>query len=144
MTRGGFPPLWFYFLAQLLSQRASGVEIATTRRIGRTGHVASQNNPLAFPFDDRVGDRDSRKERLGIWMQRLVEKFFLRSQLYHLAQVHNRSAVRDMPHHAQVMGDKQIRQPKLLLQLFEQVDNLGLDGDIQGRDGLITNDQIRP
>ena len=41
------------------------------------------------------------------------------------------------------MGDKQISQPQLLLEFLQQVDDLGLNGNIQGGDRLVTNHQRR-
>ena len=47
-----------------------------------------------------------------------------------------------MPDHCQVMGDKQVGKIQLLLKLLQQIDNLGLDGDIQGRNRLIADDEF--
>ena len=99
------------------------METAARRRIGRTGHVASQNNPLPVPFDDRVGDRDSREERLGVGMQGMVVKLLPFSQFNNFAQVHYRRTIGDVTHHAQIVGDEQIGQPELILQLLQQVDD---------------------
>ena len=49
----------------------------------------------------------------------------------------------DVTHHGQVVGDKKVSQAEFLLQVFQQVDHLRLDGNIQGGDGLIADDQIR-
>ena len=48
-----------------------------------------------------------------------------------------------MPDHGQVMGDKKIGQIKFFLKVFQKVDDLGLDGDIQGRDRLVADDKTR-
>src|SRR5438552_11236684 len=47
-----------------------------------------------------------------------------------------------MLHHRQVVGDEQVGQPELLLQLFQQVEHLRLDGHVQRGDGFIANDQL--
>src|ERR1700682_3673826 len=52
-------------------------------------------------------------------------------ELDDLAQVHDGHAVADVLHHAQIVGDKQIRQPELGLQLGHQVEHLRLNGDIE-------------
>jgi len=44
--------------------------------------------------------------------------------------------------HAQVVGDEQIGQTQLVLQVLQQVDDPGLDGDIQGRDRLVADDKL--
>ncbi len=63
--------------------------------------------------------------------------------LHNIPQVHHCHPMADMLYHCQVMGNKQIGQAQLFLQLFQEVDDLGLDGHIKSRDGLITDDDIR-
>lgn len=41
------------------------------------------------------------------------------------------------------MADKEVCQRELLLKVFEEIDHLGLDGDIQGGDRLIANNEAR-
>ena len=45
------------------------------------------------------------------------------------SQLHD--PVADMLHHRQVMGDEQEAEASILLQFFEQVDDIGLQADIQ-------------
>ena len=46
-------------------------------------------------------------------------------------QIHDRHAVGDMVDHTQVMGDHDVAQVKIGLQIRQQVDHLGLDADVQ-------------
>src|SRR3989304_1100823 len=46
-----------------------------------------------------------------------------------------------MPHHAQVVGNKQISQAQFLLQVFQQVDDLRLNRYIQRRNWFIADDK---
>ena len=64
-------------------------------------------------------------------------------QLHHLAQVHHADAVGDVLDNAQVMGDKQVGQAHLLLQILKHVDDLCLDGNVQCGNRLVTNDELR-
>ena len=41
------------------------------------------------------------------------------------------------------MGDEQVGDAALLLQMAQQVEHLGADGHIQSRDGLVGNDKLR-
>jgi hypothetical protein len=59
------------------------------------------------------------------------------------AEVHDGDPVGDVAHHRQVMGDEQVGEPELVLEALEQVDDLGLDGDIQRRDRLVADDDLR-
>lgn len=76
-------------------------------------------------------------------MAGLGEERGLRRRLHQAAKVHHPHPVTDVAHHRKVMGDEQIRQAKLLLQVHEQVDDLRLNGDVQGGDRLIADHQIR-
>ena len=52
--------------------------------------------------------------------------------------------VGDVPDDGQVVRDEQIGQPELVLQVLEQVDDLGLDRHVEGRDRLVADDQLGP
>src|SRR5882724_10528863 len=41
------------------------------------------------------------------------------------------------------MGDEQKREPEFLLQVLQQIDDLGLDRDVERRDRLVADDQFR-
>ena len=45
--------------------------------------------------------------------------------------------------HGQVVGDEQIGQAPFLLQALHHVDDLDLDGYVEGRNGFITKDTFR-
>ena len=65
------------------------------------------------------------------------------SLLYHLSQIHHRDIIGDMLDHGQVVGDKQICEIPLLLELHHQVQNLCLNGHVQSRDRLIADHKLR-
>ena len=48
---------------------------------------------------------------------------------------------RDMLHHRQVVGNKQICKAKLLLQVVQEIQNLGLNRDVQRRYRLIADNK---
>ena len=62
-------------------------------------------------------------------------------ELDHVAEIHHRNAVGDMLDHREVVGDEEIGEAELLLQILEQVHHLGLDGDVEGTHRLIADDQ---
>ena len=55
-----------------------------------------------------------------------------RSQLHKPSQIHDANAMTYMMDHGQIMGNKQISQPHLLLQALQHIDYLDLDRHIQG------------
>ena len=76
-------------------------------------------------------------------MPRPVVETTDRRHLDDLAQVHDGHAVTDVLHDREVVGDEQVGQPELAPQVKEQVEDLRLDGDVERRDGLIADDEVR-
>ena len=70
------------------------------------------------------------------------EDLVLGPVLHDRPQVHHRHGVAEIAHHAQGVGDEQVRRALLLLQLEEQVDDRRLDGDVEARGGLVAEDQV--
>jgi hypothetical protein len=77
-------------------------------------------------------------------VQRPAEELLGRRQLDDLAQVHDGDAVGDVADHGEVMRDEEVGQVELVLQLHEQVEHLGLDRDVERRDRLVRDDELRP
>jgi hypothetical protein len=42
----------------------------------------------------------------------------------------------------EIVGNKEVRQAKFLLQILKQIDDLGLDRDVKSRDRLIADDEF--
>ena len=76
-------------------------------------------------------------------MQRQGEERNAVRLLDDLAEIHDRNVVADILHHAEIVGDEQVGEAEPLLQLAEQVQDLRLDRDIEGGDGLVADDQLR-
>jgi len=47
-----------------------------------------------------------------------------------------------MFHHREIVRDKKVGEMELLLKLLEEINHLGLNGDIEGRDRFIGNNQL--
>src|SRR5215831_15530979 len=71
-----------------------------------------------------------------------VDRFY-RANLNDVAEIHHQDPITDELHDVQIMRDEQIRQVQLLLQLHEEIQHLRFDRFIEGRNGLIENDQAR-
>ena len=70
----------------------------------------------------------------------LVNRCFV-AIFHHLAQVHDQHIVCEKPDHFQVMGNEQVGQTELSLQVGQQIHNLGLDRHVQCGYRLICNQQ---
>ena len=83
------------------------------------------------------------EERHRVGMVRPREEGVRRSALDDAAEIHDRDAVADMLHHAEIVADEEIGQAEIALQLHEQIDDLRLDRDVERRDGFIADDELR-
>ena len=101
---------------------ATRVERATGRRMQRARNIALEYDP--FAYHRRIRHRGRRQQSSRVGMQRPLVEFFSRGDLDDTTEVHHAHPVAYMLHDAQVVGDKQIGETKLLLQIMEQIDNL--------------------
>src|SRR5699024_12186240 len=78
----------------------------------------------------------------GVGVPCVVEDLLHGAVLHDLACVHDGHAVGHVRHNTQVVGDVDDRHAQLLLQLTDQLQNLGLDGHIQGGGGLVADQHL--
>ena len=57
----------------------------------------------------------------------ILIEFPICGQLHDASQIHDGHPVADMLHHAQVVGDEEVGEVHLFLELDKEVDDLGLD-----------------
>ena len=76
-------------------------------------------------------------------MQRVIEQSLDGRPLDDASTVHHQNPVTQLGNHAQIMGDKDDRHAGFLLQLFQQVQDLSLDGDIQRGGRLVCDQDLR-
>lgn len=74
-------------------------------------------------------------------MQGLGKDIHLVRILHQLPEIHDPDLVTDVFDHADVVGDEQIGQLVFVLDVHEQIEDLGLNGHVQGGDGLVGDDQ---
>ena len=87
--------------------------------------------------------RDRRQQRPRVGMLRIVEQGVDRPLLDDLAQVHHGHTIGSVVDDRQVVGNEQVGQAVLLLEVLQQVDDLRLDRDIQRRHRLVQDQQLR-
>ena len=128
--------------AALLGVRAAGAEPAARRwRQGRRDLAA---DALACHHGGlRIGLRDRAEERSGVRVRGCGVQLVGLRELAQLAEVHHRDPVAHVLDDGEVVGDEDERQPVLLLHLLEQVEDLGLHGDVEGGHRLVADDQLR-
>jgi hypothetical protein len=82
-------------------------------------------------------------EHACVFVLRALEHLVARAKLHQLAQAQHRHAVRDLGHHAEVVGDEQHARAVACLQFRDQAQDLRLRGDIQRRGRLVGDQQRR-
>ena len=63
-------------------------------------------------------------------------------EFHDLAEVHDGDAAADLADGPQIVGDEEQGHAGLVLDLPEQVQNLGADGDVQGGHGFVGDDEF--
>ena len=59
-----------------------------------------------------------------------------------LTAEHDDDIMADMFHNCKIVGDEQVRKSKLVLEILQQIDNLGLNADVQGADNFIAHNEF--
>ena len=75
-------------------------------------------------------------------MQGVLVEAVGRRHLDDLPEVHDDDPIRDVPDDREIVGDEQVRETELGLQLLEQIDDLRLDRDVQRRDRLVADEEL--
>ena len=90
---------------------------ALVRQIDRRGDLAAdQLAHRLFLSHDRKGN--CRQQCSGIWMDRILEQHISRCFLDHLAQIHNCNIIGEIFNYRQVVGNKDVGQSQICLQLL--------------------------
>ncbi len=120
---------------------AARAEPTSGRRIDRIGRVTAQGRGRAPP--GRIQGRPARQQRSRIGMAGRLEHGLDRSELGDTAEIHDHHAVGDVVHDVEIVADEQIGKPETVLQIHQQVQDLGLDRLVQRGDRLVEDDQPR-
>ena len=115
---------------------------ASGRRIDGRRHVPLKDDPLG-EIAARSAFRNRGEESRGVRMLRILVQLGRRADLDDMAEVHDRDAVGDVPDDAQIVRDEDVGEVEIGLQALEEVENLGLDRDVERRDRLVADDQLR-
>ncbi len=75
-------------------------------------------------------------------MARLVEKRVHPCLLYDLSCVHHSDLTTQLRNETEIMGNEQLREASLILELFEEFDDLELHRDVERCGRLIGQEQL--
>src|SRR5205085_7447933 len=104
-------------------------------------HIAGQDDALAHSV--RTHDRNRGNEGLRVGVPGRVADGVGVAPLNNAAQVHHQDALADVLDHGKVVRDEEVGDVVPVLQVLQEVDDLRLDGQIQGADRFVTTDEPR-
>ncbi len=127
--------------AGVRDDRAAGRERAGVRQVDQQRRAALDGHEGLLLGLVHAGDRAEQADRVrhaGVGEQRLHRRLFDGPP-----GVHDDDVVRDVGDHAHVVRDHHDRGAGLALRGLDEVEDLGLDGDVQGRRRLVRDDEPR-
>ena len=131
-------PLGAASVAGMGTARGKGAAAGQLRQVGR---LAFDGHQLLCGV--AVQTRHAGHQAPGIGVARVGIQLGRGRRFDHTAGVHHHHAVSVARHHAQVVCDEDERRPRALRQVFQQIKNLRLHGDVQRGGGFIGNDELR-
>ena len=76
-------------------------------------------------------------QNLRIRGLRIIQHLLKRTRLHHLTRLHDHDMVRHGADDRDIMGDEQIAQTPLALELLQELQHLKLGGGVQGTGGFV-------
>ncbi len=132
---------WIFIVAAFDRIRAAGSKMTAAGRVHGRWDIAPQHVAGSVRVGIRYRNGGDECTRIGV-PGGAVER--IRIRVFHdAAQVHDGDIIGDVFDHRQVVGDEEICQLHFILQVQEQVENLRLDRNVQGRHRLVADDQTR-
>src|SRR6266478_4590593 len=83
------------------------------------------------------------EELASVLVLRIFVDRFGRGAFDDFPAIHHQHVVADVFDHGEIVGDEEVGELELVLEILKKVHDLRLDGDIQGGDRLIADDEFR-
>ena len=104
--------------------------------------VESYNRIIRL-YDFFSEPRNGGEKALRVVRLRVGEDLVRLSLLDDFARAHDGDAVGHVPNDAEVVRDEEVAQTEALLQARQEIQNLRLHGDVEGRRGFVADDEPR-
>ena len=141
MAGAEFAPFGVLLAADINGDGTAIVEAAGRRGVEWGGNIAGENDPVALAFSSRVWDGNGGEKGLSVRVEGFAVESVAGSEFDDLTEIHDGDAMAHGADDGEVVGDEEIGEAEAILKLLEEVDDLGLDRDIKGREGLIGDDE---
>src|SRR6202051_2306498 len=116
---------------------AARAETTTRRGVRGTGQVATEDDALAGALEIGVGNRYGGEQRAAVRMGCRVKNALPARRLDDAAKIHDGDLIADMTDDRQIVGDEDVGEAELPLQLLQEIDDLRLDREVECGDRLI-------
>ena len=113
------------------------------RHSGRVGDDLLRRVGVDGLEDAEAEVRDRREELLGVGVLRRVEDLLHTAGLHHDAVLHHHDAVGEVGHDTHVVRDQDDRRIQPLVQVPQQIEDLGLHRDVERRGRFVGDEQKR-
>ena len=107
----------------------------------RARHLAFGDRGV--PAAGGIGDRDGAEQAPRIGVAGIVEDLRAGAHLDDLAEIHDGDAVADLLDHRHVVRDEEIGDAEFVLQFAQEVEHARLHRDVERRDALVGDDDLR-
>ena len=122
---------------------AARLERTTSAPLAKRRRLTAQHDPCPPSLDRRVRDRYRRQQADRVGMQGPAEERLAVAELHHRAEVEDGEAVAEVLRDGEVVDDEHVRQPELLLEVAQQVEDLCLDRHVHRGHRLVQHDEVR-
>src|SRR3954468_8674220 len=116
------------------------VERTATGRFDGGGDFALEHDPAGGLFG--VEFRHGGDKRAGVGMARVVHDFGGLTGLHNPAEVHDKDSLADVLDDGEIVRNEKIREAEPRLQVLQEINDLRLDGNVEGTDRFITDNQF--
>ena len=142
VARSRLLPLWRLLPAHVLGVDTTRVEVAPAGRIRWVGNLSRKDDAVHLGFGVGLGHR--RQQGLGVRCKGAsgCEQLVGLGQLHHLSDVHNSDPIRDVLDDAEIVGDEQIGEIELRLQVLQKVEDLRLNRHVERRHRLVAHHEL--
>ena len=131
--------LWLDGGAYLHGEGAASSEPAALHVACHLADLSLEDDPLPLVLSSRVWYRDGGQECRRVRMRRPLVDLVGVALFDDLAEVHHSDPVADVSDDREIVGDEQVGNAQLVLQLGQQVDHLRLSGDVERTDRLVAD-----
>ena len=100
-----------------------------------------KDDPLAL--ETRRGQRNGGEQRAGIRMAWIGKQGRTWPDFDDTAEMHHRDAIGNVLDHGEIVRNENVGQPKPVLQIAQQIEDLGADRDVERGDRFVANDEFR-